>query len=196
MRLMDGLRQLMEYDNIHKKIKDTRKLKKITIQDLSRKTGLTQGYLSKIENSPKPPPIPTLVKIAYGLNVHISYFFEDDELSSRPSIIRAGERKEIIGDYTGMGYRYEAIIGGRDSAAIKPLIITLPTEMEPEEVPCNAHDGQEMIYVLEGQLFFFWGDENHLLATGDSTFFDAAIPHKIVCSEKKKFTRVLSVLSL
>ncbi len=191
----DGLRQQMECDNIHKKIKAIRKQRKITIQDLSRKTGLTQGYLSKIENSLKPPPIPTLVKIAYGLNVHISCFFEEDEVSSGPFVIRAGERKELVGDYTSLGYRYEAVIGRKDSDSIKPLIITLPPEMEPEEVPCNAHDGEEMIYVLEGQLFFFYGDENHVMAEGDSVFFDAAIPHKIVCSGKKKCARVLSVLS-
>ena len=54
----------MEYTTIYQKIKQLRLKRKITIQDLSTKTGLTPGYLSKIENSEKPPPIPTLVKIA------------------------------------------------------------------------------------------------------------------------------------
>ena len=61
----------MEYTTIYQKIKQLRLKRKITIQDLSAETGLTPGYLSKIENSEKPPPIPTLVKIAYALNVHI-----------------------------------------------------------------------------------------------------------------------------
>ena len=192
----DGPGKQMEYDDIHKKIKAIRKQRKITIRDLSRKTGLTQGYLSKIENSPKPPPIPTLVKIAYGLNVHISCFFEEEEeISNGPSIVRASERKELVGDYTSLGYRYEAVITKRDSDSIKPLIITLPPGTAPEKIPCNFHDGKEMIYVLEGELFFFYGEEIHRIAKGDSVFFDAAIPHKIVSSEKKKRAKVLSVLS-
>ena len=83
--------------------------------------------LDRIENSEKPPPIPTLVKIAYALNVHVSYFFEEEfEDNGRPSIIKKGERKEIIGDYTPFGYKYEAIIRKRNDPLIKPLIITLP----------------------------------------------------------------------
>ena len=187
----------MEYGDIHKKIKDIRKQRNITIQDLSLKTGLTQGYLSKIENSPKPPPIPTLVKIAYGLNVHISCFFEDEEEGGNgPSIIRAGERKELIGDYTSLGYRYEAVIGRKGKGAIKPLIIILPDHNEPKKIPYNSHDGEEMIFVLEGELEFFYGDESYQISKGDSVFFDAAIPHKIVSSGRKKPASVLSVLSL
>ncbi|CAB1061932.1 hypothetical protein D1BOALGB6SA_6708, partial [Olavius sp. associated proteobacterium Delta 1] len=41
----------MEYKTIYQKIKQLRLKRKITIQDLSAKTGLTPGYLSKIENS-------------------------------------------------------------------------------------------------------------------------------------------------
>ncbi len=66
----------MEYTTIYQKIKQLRLKRKITIQDLSAKTGLTAGYLSKIENSEKPPPIPTLVKIAYALNSTFPIFLK------------------------------------------------------------------------------------------------------------------------
>ena len=68
----------MEYSDISKKIKVLRQKSNITIQALAQTTDLTPGYLSKIENSDTPPPIPTLSKIAYALNVHVSYFFEDN----------------------------------------------------------------------------------------------------------------------
>jgi transcriptional regulator with XRE-family HTH domain len=187
----------MEYDDIHQKIKALRKKRKITIQDLSRKTGLTQGYLSKIENSPKPPPIPTLVKIAYALNVHISYFFEEEEeVDDGPSLIRKGERKELIGDYTSLGYRYEAMIGKKGHRAIKPLIITLPNNVDAEKIPYNYHDGEEIIYVLAGRMQFFYGDDTYAVSEGDSLYFNATIPHKVVSATKEETTQILSVLSL
>lgn len=187
----------MDYDDIHQKIKALRKKRKITIQDLSRKTGLTQGYLSKIENSPKPPPIPTLVKIAYALNVHISYFFEEEEeVDSGPSIIRNGERKELIGDYTSLGYRYEAVIRKKGNGSIKPLIITLPNKVDAEKIPYNYHNGEEMIYVLEGRLSFFYGDDSYSVSEGDSLYFNAEVPHKVVSAETDETVRILSVLSL
>ena len=187
----------MEYTTIYQKIKQLRLKRKITIQDLSAKTGLTPGYLSKIENSEKPPPIPTLVKIAYALNVHISYFFEEDsEAENGPSLIRQNQRKEIIGDYTHLGYRYQAVIKKRANGAIKPLIITLPNNMEPEKIPYNYHDGEEMIYVLQGKMSFYYGDEQYLVEEGDCLYFKSTVPHKVVAVDENQQVKILSVLSL
>ena len=185
----------MQTPAIHRKVKALRKRRNITIQDLSRKTGLTPGYLSKIENSPKPPPIPTLTKIAYALNVHISYFFEDNsEPLSGPSIVRATDRKQIIGDYTSLGYRYEAIIKSRAARSIKPLIITLPDGVDPETIPYNYHDGEEMIYVLTGNMLFFYGDESYRVKEGDCLHFQAAVPHKVVAAVNDRKVKILSIL--
>jgi transcriptional regulator with XRE-family HTH domain len=187
----------MEYTTIYHKIKRLRLKRKITIQDLSAKTGLTPGYLSKIENSEKPPPIPTLIKIAYALNVHISYFFEEDsEAEDGPSLIRENERKEIIGDYTHLGYRYQAVIKKRANGAIKPLIITLPENMDPEKIPYNYHDGEEMIYVLQGKMNFYYGDEQYLVEEGDCLHFNSTVPHKVVTVAENQRVKILSVLSL
>ncbi len=187
----------MEYTTIYQKIKQLRLKRKITIQDLSAKTGLTPGYLSKIENSEKPPPIPTLVKIAYALNVHISYFFEEDsEAENGPSLIRQNQRKEIIGDYTHLGYRYQAVIKKRANESIKPLIITLPEKMDPEKIPYNYHDGEEMIYVLQGKMSFYYGDEQYLVEEGDCLYFKSTVPHKVVAVDENQHVKILSVLSL
>jgi transcriptional regulator with XRE-family HTH domain len=187
----------MEYTAIYQKIRQLRQKRKTTIQQLSRKTGLTPGYLSKIENSEKPPPIPTLTKIAYALNVHISYFFEENGDSENGlSIVRKKERKEIIGDYTSLGYRYEAVIKKRADGTIKPLIITLPGKAEPDVIPFNYHDGEEMIYVLSGTLNFHYGDDIHFVEEGDCLYFDSSIPHKAVAASDQETVRILSVLSL
>ena len=136
----------MEYSEISKKIKVLRQKSNITIQALARTTDLTPGYLSKIENSDTPPPIPTLSKIAYALNVHVSYFFEDNGEQNRDlSIIKKNERKELIGDYTPLGYKYEAIICKKKDKDLKPLIVTLPIGLEPQNVRFNYHNGEEMI---------------------------------------------------
>ena len=187
----------MEYTTIYRKIRELRRKRKKTIQELSAKTGLTPGYLSKIENSQKPPPIPTLTKIAYALNVHISYFFdEDDSAENGLSIIRKAERKEIIGDYTALGYRYEAVINKRVDGAIQPMVITLPPHGDPVNVPFNYHDGEEMIYVLSGSLHFHYGDEIHTVEEGDVLHFDSSIPHKVIAASTKQTVRILSILSL
>ncbi len=185
----------MEYNDIYQKIKQLRLKRKITIQELSAKTGLTPGYLSKIENSEKPPPIPTLIKIAYALNVHISYFFEEDRQDEGgPSIVRKSERKQIIGDYTSLGYAYEAVIRRAGNGATKPLVITLPNGVDPDEIPYNTHDGEELIYVLSGRLDFYYGDDKYLVEEGDCLHFKSIVPHKVIAVDDCQ-TQILSVLS-
>ena len=139
----------------------------------------------------------TLSLIAYALNVHISYFFEEDsEAENGPSIIRKNERKEIIGDYTHLGYSYQAVIKKRANGAIKLLIITLPDNMDPEKIPYNYHDGEEMIYVLKGKMSFYYGDEKYIVEEGDCLHFNSTVPHKVVAVDENQKVKILSVLSL
>ena len=51
-------------DTVNLKIKKLRKLQGLTLQQLSDLTGLSKGYLSKIESSDFAPRIQTLNKIA------------------------------------------------------------------------------------------------------------------------------------
>ncbi|EJE8675446.1 helix-turn-helix transcriptional regulator [Vibrio parahaemolyticus] len=60
---------------VGKKIKEARKKKKLTIEDLASRSGLSVAHLSRLENGRKSPTITTLEKIALALDVPIVYFF-------------------------------------------------------------------------------------------------------------------------
>jgi transcriptional regulator with XRE-family HTH domain len=57
-------------------IKTLRKKKKITLERLAELTGLTKGYLSKVERARRAPPYSTLNKIALALGVDAAFFLE------------------------------------------------------------------------------------------------------------------------
>ena len=186
-----------EHSDISSQIKSLRKKRAITIQELAEKTDLTPGYLSKIENSTTPPPIPTLAKIAYALGVHVSYFFEGEgEGNGALSIIKKNKRKKLIGDYTPFGYQYESVIQRKKDIKVKPMILTLPYGQNPDELPYNSHDGEELIYVLSGKMTFYYDDEQFPVEQGDCLYFDSTIPHKVVAATKEEPVQILSVLSL
>ena len=63
----------MDEDIIARNIKTLRKQRKITLEKLGDLTGLTKGYLSKIERSKKAPPYSTLNRIALALNVDAAF---------------------------------------------------------------------------------------------------------------------------
>lgn len=187
----------MEYPDIAQKIKQLRNKKKLSIQELATKTHLTPGYLSKIENSETPPPIPTLSKIAYALNVHISYFFDDDDNSETGiSIVRNDDRKEVVGDLTQAGYKYESVIHRRFDNMLNAFVVTLPENVDPHKILYNTHEGEELIYILEGNTTFHYGNDEYAVNQGDSLYFTGSIPHRIVQTTPKKAAKILSILFL
>ncbi|MDP4146096.1 MAG: helix-turn-helix transcriptional regulator [Bacillota bacterium] len=61
------------------KIREIRKSKKISINTLSKTTGISLGYLSDLENNKsKNPSIEKLTKIANVLNCDVKDFFENE----------------------------------------------------------------------------------------------------------------------
>lgn len=63
--------------NLGENIKKIRKLKGLTLKEMSLKTGITSSFLSDIENCKKLPSIDTLSKLSQGLNVPLYVLFKE-----------------------------------------------------------------------------------------------------------------------
>lgn len=172
----------MEEKAIIEKIKRIRRNKKITLKDLAKKTGLTEGYLSRIENSESAPPISTLSRIARGLAIDVSYLLlaEDMTENRNPNIVvhkRNTVEQLHFSDTphhkTVYGYQYEPLAHQKRGKNMEPYILV--PDFEPGEV--LQHEGEEFLYVLKGTIEFLYGAENYMLTEGDSIYFDAYIPH-------------------
>ena len=99
--------------NIGNKIQENRKQKNKTLDWLAEQTGFTKGYLSKIENGNKIPPIDSLYRISRALDLNFSNLFLDENepkvtrkktYKKHYSIIRESERPPIIRGATSFGY--------------------------------------------------------------------------------------------
>ena len=56
-----------------------------------------------------------------------------------------------------------------------PFILTLP--VHPKKRIIYQHEGQEIIFVLEGTMIFQHGTEELIVEAGDCVYFDSGIPH-------------------
>lgn len=61
---------------VGKKIQRTRKVVKMTQEELSEKVGLHVTSIGRIERGEANPPVSTIEKIARALKVHVSELFE------------------------------------------------------------------------------------------------------------------------
>lgn len=182
----------MEQKQIVKNIKKFRVNRKMSLERLAKLSGLTKGYVSKIENSDKAPPFSTLIKIANALNTDVNLLIANEsEVPENLSlcVVKKNERKEVISRGTLYGYHYEALAHKKVGKNMEPYII-LPAF---HEKGVFSHEGEEFMYVLEGTHEFMYDGKKYMLNSGDSIYFDSVIPHSGRSIGKKK-AKILAVM--
>lgn len=166
----------MDELKIARKIRRIRLQNKLTLQEMAQRMGFTKSYLSMIERGKKSPPIATLSKIAHALGVDIGAFFEQQKPEDRLVLVKAGERKAVVRDASAFGYLYESIAPTKARKKMEPFVITLTPKIR-DGVRFD-HEGEELFFVLEGEIHFHYGEKKYLLRKGDSVYFDSSIPHR------------------
>lgn len=163
---------------IGREVRALRKKHSVTVADLAKKTGLSIGMLSKIENGATSPSLTTLQVLANALSVPITSFFRTFEEKREAVFVKSGTGVEADRSGTRAGHQYNLLghLGANSSGVIvEPYLITL-TE-KSDIFPDFQHDGAEYIYMLEGKIQYRHGDNLFMLEQGDSLFFDADAPH-------------------
>jgi len=160
------------------KIYEIRKNKGLTLAQLGDATGLSKGLLSRIENNQVSPPIATLSKIARGLEVPISIFFEEDETDHKGyTVTYKNERKQVIRRGTKIGFIYYSLSSLKTRHLIEPFIIRYPV-IGKEPIKLFDHFGEEFLFVLKGKMDLVYGKEKIRLKAGDAIHFDPSTPHR------------------
>ena len=181
----------MDEKQIAKNIKKIRLDNNLSQEKLAELSGLTKGYISKIEKSDTAPPLSTLSKIATALNVDITVLTAEElELPGDVDlcIVRKGEGKKIS-SATLKGYHYEALAYKKSGKNMEPFLL-MPAF---DERAVFVHEGEEFMYVMQGVHEFIYKDKKYVLKEGDSIYFDSRIPHT-GRSVGKKRAKILAVM--
>jgi transcriptional regulator with XRE-family HTH domain len=168
-------KSLFVESEIGRRIKASRINKKFTLEQLANQTGFTKGYLSRIEKSEKSPPLSTLGTISRALGITISFLVGEEEQRASIGIVKKGERPLIARRGTAFEYSYEAVAHTFPNKKMEPFILTLP--LKPKKKMIYQHEGEELLFVLEGMMKFLHGNREYLLEEGDCIYFDSSIPH-------------------
>lgn len=163
---------------IGRQLRAFRRLRKLTVAQLARQSGLSSGMLSKIENGMTSPSLATLQTLSDTLCVPLTAFFSKFEEYRAVVHVKAGEGVEIERAGTRAGHQYNLLghIGANASGVmVEPYLIVL--SRESDVFPTFQHDGIEFIHMLEGTLDYRHGERVFRLEPGDSLFFDADAPH-------------------
>jgi len=168
---------------IGKKIKALRIKKEMSIEDVSKKTGISEDIILEIEENKVSPPLGNIVSLADVLRVTVGELF-GDSADSPFCIVRSDNRKavsrfsSVVGKSSG--YSYESLGHRKQNRQMEPFLVTL-TPAENFKLEPNQHVGEEIIFVLEGQVEVRLADHTDILNPGDSIYYDSTLPHIVSC---------------
>lgn len=164
------------------KIRALRTGRGLTVGELASRTGLPEPVLSELEEGVTPPTIGALLKMAGELGVGLGHFFKDEDSGREIEVVRAGERRPIrSGEVVGpvpLSYSYASLSHTSAGKSMQPFFIEVDIDIE-DEIPLASHQGEEFIYVLDGEMEMRFDDETVVLRAGDSLYFNAQRPHAL-----------------
>ncbi len=161
---------------ITNKIKDIRKEKNITLQELAEATGVTKGMLSQVENNRTIPSLTVFLNIIKSLQIDINDFFTDFNTTATSKVIfkKAAQYQAFEKENT-VGFHYQRILSSAiEEYHVDFVLLTLQPNAQRASVQTDAF---EFKYILKGKVEYTIGNEIFLMEQGDSIFFDATEPH-------------------
>lgn len=157
------------------KLRRRRRQLDLTLSQIAERSGCSESMVSKIETMRVNPSLTLLRRLAAALDLNVALLFDDAPASG--VVQRAGARPQLDGDAlrSGDGVILERIAPYAEGVALQANIhILLPGGASDGLI---SHVGEEMGYLLEGEVELVVGDEVFRLKPGDSFHFRSERPH-------------------
>ena len=170
-------------EQIGDRIRKLREEKGLTLADLSRLTGFEATMLAEIESNAISPQLGTIIKLSKALDSALQRLLSG-EGEKLYAITRKDERKVVARSSAASNarsaYTYMSLAPEVKGRHMEALLVEL--EAVPDEER-SVHAGEEFIYVLEGTVVLYIGDERFDLLPGDSVYYLSTTPHLLTARE-------------
>ena len=182
-----------EAESVGDRIRKARETHGLTLEDLSARTGIDVAALRGVESNEAIPPLGELIRLGKALQTGMSYLVSPG-VEKPMTVVRANDRQPFSrygGGRSGRyGYSYESLAPEKANRLMEPFVVTLtPTEADEP----STHDGQEFLFVLQGEMMARVGDRTEILGPGDALYYDSSQPHLVKCAGAKE-TKILAVI--
>ena len=173
---------MSEKNKIGAKVKLVRENRKLSIEDVSERTNLSVEQIESIENGKLVPNLTPLIKLARVLGVRLGTFMDDDE-NLGPVVTKSADKKEVTrfsdrGNAVSSDLDFYTLAQNKAGRHMDPFIIDIFPSSE-EEVKLSTHEGEEFIYVLEGEVEIKYGKDTYHLSKGDSIYYESIVAHHV-----------------
>jgi transcriptional regulator with XRE-family HTH domain len=182
------------------RIAELRKTYALSRETLAERSALDIELIRRIEEEGHIPDLAPLLKISRALGVRLGTLLDDHE-ELGPVITRKGNAEAVARFVTGLpadkkpeagrrGLAFHALAADKGGRHMEPFIVDIEGEAEQDK---SAHEGEEFIHILSGNLALEYGKDRHALGQGDSVYYDSIVPHRVYSADGGT-VRILAVI--
>lgn len=151
-------------------LRQRRKELGLTMQQVAKAAGLSTGFISQVERDLTAPSLSSLAALAEALQTPMSAFLTQPD-SNAPATHKA-ERSAF--SVPGAQIRYERLSTKFAGSTLHSVISHEPPGYRSEPI---SHPGEELFYVLSGEITVEIEGTREVLRAGDSVHFDSNRTH-------------------
>jgi transcriptional regulator with XRE-family HTH domain len=180
-------------NNIKEKIKELRKDRNLTLEQLANIVGCSKSYISQLENGVATPSISMLGKLSKGLNTNMTNLILSVEENGDQSTARVEAPKSTRTSDYYMRKNRRRTFNYPDGKTLSQFLTTavyqktmqpIYTTIEPggesngDDMIIHPKNSEEFVWVLKGKVEFEINGEILIIEEGDTLYFDGSIPHR------------------
>jgi transcriptional regulator with XRE-family HTH domain/KaiC/GvpD/RAD55 family RecA-like ATPase len=158
------------------KLKELRTKCGLSQTELARMIGVTPSNISQIESNLIYPSIPALLKIAEILAVDISSFFQETSQGKKRTVFPFSDAMEIrVPDLPEGAVYAKRLLPADVNPKGEPYLVEIPADQILQS-HFFAHKGEELGYLISGELQMKVGSETHTVRAGDVILLESHNP--------------------
>ncbi|WP_380023410.1 helix-turn-helix domain-containing protein [Effusibacillus consociatus] len=160
-------------------VKQARKGKGLTLQELSELSGVSRSMLSQIEREEKNPTIQIACQIAEALHLTLSQLLGEQD---RQEVILIKKEQRLVYKDEKSGFERHLLSPSFPSKGVEFILNIVPPGKESGVFPPHTSGVKEYMTVAQGKLRVVLGEGNvvHELQAGDSLYFEANLQHQFI----------------
>jgi transcriptional regulator with XRE-family HTH domain len=174
---------------IGQRIKSVRRAQQMTLATLAENSGLTKGFVSKIERGVASPSVAALIRLSEALSLPLASLFEN---SATRHLIRRGECPQVF--FGGSGIT-EYLLTPVAERRLQVILSEIASGGGSGEELYSLSGEVEFVHVLRGECVVSFSDGAMTLTAGDSLTFDPSQFRSFSVPESAPDTTVIWTLT-
>ena len=177
---------------IGQRVKELRETRKMSLTELSKKSGIQLATLSRIENLKMTGTLESHINIAKALQINLTDLYRGIAIEEKTVDQQSSGAISEVFTHSDKS-SYEILTGKVLSKKMMPILLKIDPNGKTS-FEQNAVGTEKFIFILEGKIEAHVGENTYPLSENNTLYFDAALKHQFI-NKGKTTAKIICVVT-